>query len=360
MLGAGGKARGAQARGRSPAPVVGAIALLLIGSLSAAAQQKPLRIGVLAPGPRRPPTVRCIPLDDRQGTPPYVKGLRKELQELGYVEDLPGTQGKPGRRFILDIREGDAEAVKRFAREFAQDQVDLILAISTSSVRAAKEATQASPIPILFPNISDPVGDGFAISLGRPGGFITGVSHQMVQESEKRLERIKELLPGLRRVLIISRATYQPAQRSIGAMRKTAARLHVKLEEKHIKSREDLQAVLAGVRRETVDGIVIPPDPGVIPNANLLLEVGFQRGVPVFGPLDYLADWGALATYGPPHDEAGRRAAKYVDKIVKGEKPGDLPIDHVDPVLVVNLKAAKCLELSLDPAVLSQADRVIQ
>ena len=356
------------ARLRAVGAIAGALALLTLGGTPALAQEKPLRIGALFLGPRKMPVWHCGPRDPRQAAvearadvmEPGILGLRDELERLGYVEDRPENKGKSGRRFVLDVRMGNLEAVRRFAQQFAQERVDLILATPTLPVRAAQEATRANPIPILFTAVSDPVRDGFAQSLSRPGGWITGVSTQLVQGSGKRVEVFKEMLPGLRRLLAIYQADFAVAQQSMTEMRRAASLLEISMLEKHVKSRADVQAVLADVRRDTVDGIVFPVDAVLVANADLVVERSLEQRVPAFGILDFMAEWGALGAYGPSPSQAGRRVAHYVDKIVKGAKPGDLPVEPLDPTFVVNLKAAACLGVTVPPTVLHQADRVIR
>jgi putative ABC transport system substrate-binding protein len=348
--------------------MAGALALLMVGGPPAAAQEKPLRIGALFLGPRKLPVWHCGPRDPRPSAPearadamdPSVLGFRDELEKLGYVEDRPDTREKAGRRFALDIRQGNLEAVRRFAQQFAQERVDLILAFPTLPVRAAQEATRASPIPILFTAVSDPVRDGFAQSLSRPGGSITGISTQLIQGSGKRVEVFKEMVPRLRRLLALYQADFAVAQQSLVEMRKAALQVEVALVEKHVKNRAEVQAALADVRRDTVDGIVFPVDAVLVANADLVVEKSLEQRVPAFGILDFLAEWGALGAYGPSPYQAGRRAAHYADKIFKGTRAGDLPVEPLDPTFVVNLKAAACLGVTVPPTVLHQADRVIR
>ncbi len=362
--------RGVSPRGFLFAAPLGTFALLLLAWVPAVAQDvgKAIRIGVLALGPRQAPVWRCGPrAPDRtapaarpEAIPFNVLGLRDELERLGYVEDRPETRGRAGRRFALEVRQGNPEAVKRFAQQFAQEGVDLLFAISSSTVRTAMEATRGRPVPILFPNISDPVGDGFAQSLARPGGLVTGVSTQLVQGSGKRVEVFKQMLPDLRRLLTVYKADFPPAQRSVAEMRKAAADLGIALAEKHAGTRAELAAVMADVRRESVDGMILPSDAVAFANADLVLETSLERRVPAFGIVDFMADWGALGAYGPSDFQAGRRVARYVDKIVNGAKPGELPVEALDPVFAINLKAAGCLGVTIPPTVLHQADRVIR
>jgi putative ABC transport system substrate-binding protein len=351
---------------RAGYPIIAA--LLLIVPLCAHAEEKPLQIGVLALGPRNMPNWRCGPdayrlaaaERRREILPFYVVGLLDELERLKYVEDRPDNAGTPGRRFVLDVRMGTPQEVKGFAREFAERRVDIIVAVATTAVRIAQEETKQNPIPILFPGISDPVGDGFVQSLARPGGFITGVSHQQVQGSGKRVELFKEMLPGLRRLITIRRPGYGPAEKSMAEIRAAAERLKIDILDWTADSREDLQSMLAQVRRETADGIMMLPDAFVISNTDLVIETSLEQGVPTFGLQDFMASWGALGAYGPSTFQAGGRVARYIDKISKGAKPGDLPVEPLDPIFVVNLKAAQCLGVSLPLEVLNQADRVIR
>lgn len=323
---------------------------------------------MLALGPRKIPAWRCGPRDRQRAAPetradavPFdVLGLRDELERLGYVEDRPEARGRRGRRFVLDLRQGDLEAIKRFAREFARERVDLILAITSLAARAAQEAMRGNPISMVFTGVSDPVREGLAQSLARPGGAITGVSNQLAQGSGKRVELFKEMVPGLRRLLTIYQADFEPAQRSVSEQRKAAAALGITLLERHANNRAQVQAALADVRRDTLDGIILPSDAVVVSNADLVLETSLEQRVPTFGPLDYLADWGALGAYGPSPYEAGRRVAHYVDRIVKGARPGDLRVELLDPIFVINQKAARCLGVSLPSTLLHQANRIIR
>jgi putative tryptophan/tyrosine transport system substrate-binding protein len=342
--------------------------LLLAGAPAALAQVKPLEIGVLALGPRNIPVWSCGPGGPAQGAtepqretiPFYVLGLMNELGKLDYIEDRPENARLPGRRFNLDIRMGNRQELIGFADEFAHKPVDFIVAVATTAVRIAQEQTREHPIPILFPGISDPVADGFVQSLAHPGGFITGVSHQQVQGSGKRVEMFKEMLPGLRRLITLRRTDYAPAEKSMVEIRAAAARLKVDVLDWTVTNRAELQAALTKVDSETADGIMILPDALIISNLDLVLATSLARRVPVFGLQDFMADWGALGSYGPSAYQAGARVARYIDKITKGAKPGDLPVEPIDPMMVINLKAAACLGVSVPDDVLRQADRIIR
>jgi putative tryptophan/tyrosine transport system substrate-binding protein len=342
--------------------------LLLNHPMPATAQEKRIEIGVLALGPRPVPAWHCGPPAyrlasaerPRETMPFYVMGLRDELEKLKYVEDRPDNVGKHGRPFALDLRMGTIKELRQYAREFVRRRVDMIVGVATLAVRVAQEEARDSSIPILMTGVSDPVGEGFVSSLARPGGSITGVSHQLVQGSGKRVELFQQMVPGLRRLITMHQPGYGPSEKSLEEIRVAARQLQIEVLDWSVTSREELQAALATARWEAGDGIMIIPDSLIISNVDLVLETSLEQRVPAFGLQDFMADWGALGAYGPSAYQAGGRDASYVDKISKGAKPGDLPVEPVDPTFVINLKAAECLDVSLPLEVLHQADRVIR
>jgi putative ABC transport system substrate-binding protein len=343
-------------------------ALLLTCPHPGEAQEKPIEIGVLALGPRPLPAWHCGPGDYRlastspqlETVPFFVLGFRDELENLKYVEDRPEHGGKSGRRFHLDLGIGTLQEVRSFAREFVRKRVDIIFAVAPATVQVAKEETQDSPIPIVMAGVSDPVGDGYVRSLARPGGFITGVSHQMVQGSGKRVELFKQMIPGLQRLITIRRPGYRASEESMADIRAVASELRLQVLDWGVASRDELRSTLSKAHWQAGDGIMILSDSLVISNADLILEIGLEQRIPVFGPQDFMADWGAVAAYGPSPYEVGVHDARYVDKINKGAKVGDLPIEPIDPTFVINLKAAECLGISVPLELLHQADRVIR
>jgi putative ABC transport system substrate-binding protein len=342
--------------------------LLLTLPTPATAQEKRIEIGVLALGPRPVPAWHCGPRAyqlasaerPRETMPFYVLGLRDELEKLKYVEDRSGNAGKPGRRFALDLRMGSIQEVRQYARDLVRKPVDMIVGVATVAVRVAQEETRDSLMPILMAGVSDPVGEGFVRSLARPGGSITGVSHQLVQGSGKRVELFREMVPGLRRLITMRVPNYRPSDKSMDEIRAAAKQLQIEVLDWIVTSREELQIALANARWEAGDGIMILPDSLIISNVDLILETSLEQRVPAFGLQDYMADWGALGAYGPSAYQSGGHDALYVDKISKGAKPGDLPVEPVDPTFVINLKAAECLGVTLPLEVLHQADRVIR
>ena len=255
---------------------------------------------------------------------------------------------------------GTPEEARGFAQEFARKRVDLIFAISTAMTQVAKDETQKYPTPILMASVSDPVADGFVKSLAHPDGLITGLAHQMTQESGKRVELFKTMFPGLRRLITVRRPGYRPSEESMVEIRAVAAQLKIDVLQWGVTNREDLRSSLAKAVWQSGDGIMVLPDTHVISNIDLVLETSLEHLVPVFGVQDFMADWGALAAYGPSAYRSGTHSAIYVDKIIRGVKPGDLPVEPLDPTFVVNLKVAECVGLPPPLEVLHQADRVIR
>jgi putative ABC transport system substrate-binding protein len=350
--------------------VAGAIFLLFAAPHVVLAQdhEKPIRIGVLALGPRYVPTWHCGQADYQAGSqeaesdtkPYYVLGLVDQLKKLNYVEDGSDNPAKNARHFVLIFRTGTLAELKEAAREFASGQVDIIVAVATEAVEIAQQATKTHPIPVLMTGVSDPVRYGFVQSLARPGGNITGVSHQVVQGSGKRVELFKEILPGLKHLLTIRQPDYVPPAKSLEEIHEAADRLKIEIIDRKASSRQEIQDIMSGVQHDSVDGIMILADSVSISNLDLEIETSLARLVPLFGIFDYMAAWGAVASDGPSAYQAGARVASYIDKIGKGARPGDLAVEPVDPQLVINLKAAKCLGISVPLEVLSQADKVIR
>jgi putative ABC transport system substrate-binding protein len=363
----------ARSRHRLWAAVAIAVALSPLPSAPADAQEtfakdKPLRIGVLALGPRYVPSWHCGETDYHPGAPDpsndtkpyYVEGLLDELKKLNYVEEKPENAGKPGRHFVLVIRTGTLEQIGDYAREFASGGVDIIVGIATEAVKVAQQATREHPMPILMTGVSDPVKYGFVQSLAQPGGMITGVSHQVVQGSGKRVELFKQMLPGLKHLLTMHQAHYAPSEESMAEIRDAATRLKIEIVDRNVTTRQDIQDLMAGIHPDGEEGIMIVPDSDVIANLDLVIETSLAQHVATFGVFDYMAVWGAVAANGPSAYQAGTRVAWYLDKISKGAKPGDLPVEPVDPSFVINLKAARCLGISVPLDVLGQADQVIK
>jgi putative tryptophan/tyrosine transport system substrate-binding protein len=323
-------------RGLLLALVLGLIAALLASRARAAERARPLLIGVL---------------NASWGPTPQVVGLRDGLLELGYRENAD---------FVIGVRftQGDLSALHGAARKLVQDGVNMIFADHDDAAKAAQQAT--SHIPIVFATVGDPVGRGLIHSFARPGGNVTGVADLHLELGPKRLEVFRELMPGLQRVLFLYHATDAYATAEARELRTAANRLGIVLLERAVRTQEEAQAVLAAVQSEEIDGIVAPRCCALnIPG--FVLEATTQRGIPTMFEAAFWVERGALASYGSDLYASGRMAARLVDKIIKGAKPAELPVE-VNPKLefTVNLKVAQALGLMIAPEVLYRADRLVR
>jgi putative tryptophan/tyrosine transport system substrate-binding protein len=313
-------------------------ALLLVGGLPVQAQQqKVYRIGVLFPGG---------PLSET------IDGLRKGLKELGFEE---------GKQFTLAIRDtkGDAKAAADAARTFEQEKVNLIYAIASSVIVAAKEATQN--VPIVFSIGTDPVAMGLVSDFAKPGGRLTGVHFLVRDLTSKRLEVLKELLPKLRGVVTVYDPASQVAKESAQLARAEAKRLGLKFIERHVKSVEELRHALQALKAGEADAFFYTPDPMVVSQVQLIIDTAKAKKLPTMFQEQSLVAKGGLASYGQSYYEMGRLSAKYVQKVLSGTPPRDLRIETFDDVeLVINLKTAKALGLTIPPNVLARAKKVIK
>ncbi len=318
------------------------IALFLLGSLlfaadvGAAERDRPFRIGEL---------------NTSWGPTPQTAGLRDGLAELGYRE---------GKDFVLGIRftQGDLTSLPTAAGQLVQYGVDLIYATVDQAATAAQRAT--SSIPIVFAAVSDPVGLGLIESFAHPGGNVTGVSDLSRTLGAKRLEMFLELFPGLKRVLFLYDGGDPYTENEVRGYREAARRLGIELVEKGVRTPQDAQALLATVRGAGIDGVLAPRCCSLnIPG--LILEASSQQGIPAMFENAFWVDHGGLASYGADYYATGKQAARLVDKVLQGAKPGELPVE-VNPKIefAINLKAVKALGLTIPPEVLYQADRLVR
>ena len=316
--------------------VLVALKPLLICNVSAAERTKPIRIGVLT---------------DSWGPTPGVVGLRDALIELGYREN---------QDFAIGVRftQGNTTALPQAARELVEQGVDILFTVNPAPAKAAQMAT--SRIPIVFYGAGDPIGLGLIKTFAYPGGNITGVTDLDLELDGKRLEIFKEMIPGLTRVLF----PYDPSEAFAVAQskiyRESARRLKITLIEKTVATQKDAQATFDGIRKNEVQGIVVPRSLSFnIPG--LAVEAMSKKGIPTmfFGP--WYVDQGGFASYGPDFYQSGRQAARLVDKIIKGTNPGEIPVEVNNNIeFVVNLKVATALGIKIVPEVLYRATRVIR
>jgi ABC-type uncharacterized transport system substrate-binding protein len=316
----------------------GAVAGLVVAApLAAEAQQtgKIYRLGFLRGGP---------PLET------YVEGLREGLRERGYVD---------GQNVVVEYRstDGGFDQLPQLAEELVRSKVDIILASAAPAALAAKKTTAS--VPIVFVGIYDPVEIGLVPNLVRPGGNMTGLATNVIDFAGKRLELLRGIVPKLRRVAVI----WQPANPSNANQLKgaqVAARtLGVQLMPVSVQEPNDFDSAFTTVRG--TDGVLMLESPFFTTHRARLAELALRSRLPaVYGQKEYV-EAGGLISYGTDFQDLWRRAATYVDKILKGAKPGDLPVEQPTKFeLVINLKTAKALGLTIPPSLLQRADQVIE
>ena len=249
-------------------------------------------------------------------------------------------------------------ALPTAARELVQHGADIILVSEDQPAKAAQQAT--SQVPIVFTGVSNPVEIGLVKSFARPGGNITGVSDLARNLNPKRLQLFQAIIPALRRVLLAYDATSTLTAQEVQVSRQAARHLGIELIERGIRSQAEARMVLAQIRKDDVDGILVLRCcafniPGYV------LEATAEQKIPAMFEAAFWVEQGALVSYGPDYYASGKQAARLVDKILKGAKPANLPVEVNTKIeFVINLKTAKALGLTIPPEVLYQADRLIR
>lgn len=281
---------------------------------------------------------------------PWIEGLKAGLAELGLKE---------GREVLFEHRftEGNLGALPAAAQELAKAGVDLIFSSGEQATEAAKAATRT--LPIVFVNVGDPVAAGVVRSISRPGGNITGVSSLLAELTPKRLEVLKELAPAVRRVWMIYDVSDADAPPLVRKAEEAAPRLGVELVVRPVGTAQDLARALAALGPG--DGVMISGRATVLDITAQIVAVSRSARVPVIFPAAFWLQWGGLVSYGPDYYAVGHQAARIVAKILRGAKPGDLPVEGANRIdLAINLKTAKEIGLTIPQSVLLRADRVIE
>jgi putative ABC transport system substrate-binding protein len=315
---------------------------LLVAPRTAEAQQptKVYQIGRLSPGSPTEPD-------------PHLEAFRQGLRELGYVE---------GQNLIIEYRyaEGGDDRLADLAAELVRLQVDVIVTWGSVAIRAAQHATRT--IPIVMAGTNDPVGDGLLASLAHPGGNTTGFSNLTVELAGKRLELLKEAVPHIARIAVLVNPDNPPAKSLLNSLTVAARELRLHLHVVELRRAEELDAAFAAMPQEGADALIVGSDPvRMYSLRGRIADLAAKSRLPaMYEWREYVAA-GGLMSYGPSLPDIHRRTATYVDKILKGAKPADLPVEQ--PVkfdLVINLKTAKALGLTIPPTLLFQADEVIK
>src|SRR3990172_1831051 len=316
-------------------------AVLFALSLPAEPQQpkKVPRIGFLA-------TVSPSTISDR------VEAFRQGLRELGYVE---------GKNIVIEWRyaEGKADRLPGLAAELVRLKVDLIVTAGSPVTRSAKEAT--STIPIVMGLDPDPVGNGFVASLARPGGNITGLSTLSPEISGKQLELLKETVTKLSRVAVLGNSTSPGNAQALSEMELAAGALKVKLQYLDVLSPKDIETTFRAASKGRAGAVLVLPSPVLTSQRTQIVDLAVKSRLPAIYWRSDFVEAGGLMSYGASQNDLDRRAATYVDKILKGRTPADLPVEQpMKFEFIVNLKAAKQIGLTIPPNVLVRADKVIR
>jgi putative ABC transport system substrate-binding protein len=316
---------------------------LLAAPLAAEAQQagRIPRVGVLA---------------TRTAGDARLEGLLQGLRDLGYVE---------GRNLLVEYRdaEGKTERLPALAAELVSLKCDVIVTTGgTLAVQAAKQAT--TTLPIVFASVGDAVAEGLVTSLARPGGNVTGLTVAATELVSKSLELIKQAVPGVNRVAILFKPDAMPdsaKKERLKAADVAARALGVRLQIVEARGAEDFDRAFSDMTRARADALAVPATQVFNLERRRLVNLAAKNHLPAVYPNRDFVDAGGLMSYGPNLADMARRAASYVDKILKGAKPGDLPVEQPTRFeLVINLKTAKALGLTIPPSVLGRADEVIQ
>ena len=281
-----------------------------------------------------------------------TEAFRQGLRELGYVE---------GQNILIEWRfaEGKADRLSFLAAELARLKVEVIVTSGPTVTRSAKEANIAVPIVMTFDN--DPVGNGFVSSLARPGGNITGLSSLAVDISGKQLELLKEIVPKLSRVAALGSSAIPGNAQVIQETELAARALEVNLQYVDARGSKDIEAAFRTASRGRADAVLVLAGPVLVINRKQVIDLAVKNRLPAMYYRREFVEDGGLMSYGVNFADLDRRAATYVDKILKGAKPADLPIERPTKFeLLINLKAAKQIGLTIPPNVLARADKVIR
>ena len=281
-----------------------------------------------------------------------IEAFRQGLRELGYVE---------GKNILIEQRyaEGQLNHMNELAAELVRLKVDVIVTIGPAATRPAKEATHA--IPIVMGVDDDPVGNGFVASLARPGGNITGLASLAPEIGGKQLELLKEIVPRLSRVAVLGTSTQPGNAQSLREAEVAAQALAVKLQYLDVLSPKDIEPVFRTASNGRAEAVLVLRASIFFSHRKQIVDLAAKRQLPAMYYTTEYVEEGGLMTYGVSITDLFRRAATYVDKILKGAKPAELPIEQPTKFeLVVNLKTAKRIGLTIPPNVLARADKVIK
>jgi putative ABC transport system substrate-binding protein len=283
--------------------------------------------------------------------PTRAQAFRQGLSELGYVE---------GRNIVVEYRwaDGKPDRLGELAAELERQKVDLFVSAGPSATRTIQQATKTTPIVMAFD--SDPVGSGFVASLGRPGGRITGLSSVAPEISGKQIDILRQIIPGLSRVAVLGDSKEPGNARALEETERAARVFGIQVYQRDLRASGGVEAAFQSLAKERPDAVVILPSVAITAAADRVAALASKARLPAMYWAQHHVEAGGLMTYGVNFDHLFRRAAIYVDKILKGAKPAELPVEQPFKFdLMVNLKAAKQIGLEIPMSVLARADRVI-
>ena len=330
-------------RGPKAALIVGLIVVLAVLPLAIEAQQtrKVPHIGFLSPSSLSDPRTRT-----------FVEAFRQGLRDLGWIE---------GQNVTIEYRWAEEKTARlgELARDLASHKVDVMVAATSPAVQAAKDSTTA--IPIVMTNAGDAVATGFVTSIARPVGNITGLSMMGGELVGKQLEILREVVPGLSRVAVLWNPTNSSNPGQLRHAQDAVRLLGLRLHPLEARGPDDIESAFAAMTREHVGGVIVLLDSMLAANRARIAELAAKNRLPaVYGLADHVKAGGFIA-YGPNVADMYRRAAAYADKILKGSKVSDLPVEQPTKFeLIVNVNAARALGITIPPSVSARADQLIQ
>jgi putative tryptophan/tyrosine transport system substrate-binding protein len=313
-----------------------------------------LAVGVIteAQQPTKVPRIGYLGAASRTTSPARIEAFRQGLHELGYVE---------GKNIVIDYRwtEGKLDRLPALASELVRLKVEVIVTSGPAATRAAKEAT--STIPIVMAQDNDPVGNGFVASLARPGRNITGLATLAPEIGGKRLELLKEIVPKLSRVAVLGTSTQPGSAQQLKEVERAAGALGVKLQYLDVLDPKDIEIAFREAAKGRAGAVLTLTSSILLSQRAQLAELAVKNRLPaIYAQSEFVQD-GGLMTYGVNLNDLFRRAATYVDKILKGAKPADLPVEQPTKFeFIINLKTAKQIALTIPQSVLYRADKVIK
>ncbi len=302
--------------------------------------------------PKKVPRIGFLSAASSSAIAARVEAFRQGLRELGYVE---------GKNIFIEWRfaEGKSDRLPSLAAELVRLKVDVIVSEAPTSTRSAKQATVTIPIVMVFDD--DPVGSGFVASLARPGGNITGLSTLSPEISGKQLELLKEIVPKLSRVGVLGDVTRPGIPQALREINVAADAFRVQVQYLEVRGSKDIEIAFRAASKERVDAVLVLGSPVLTSQRKQVVELAVKSRLPAIYAREEPVEDGGLMSYGVSIADLSRRAATYVDEILKGAKPADLAVEQPKNFeLIINLKAAKQIGLTIPSNVLARADKVIK